>query len=364
MMTVLKIVIALILFGVIIFVHELGHFWVAKACGVRVNEFAIGMGPKLFSFGKKETRYSLRLLPLGGYCAMEGEDEKSDDPRAFGNKPVFKRILVVVAGVFMNFVLGYIVLLIAVGFFMPLSEGQVLFPTTTIAQLDENSANYQSGLRAGDTVLSINSRPVVTRNDMMVIMQSDEDGVMPMMVERTVNGERVKVSLPNVTFDVAQTADGGRYLKYDFILYGVPQTFWNTFTEAAKNEWSLISTVWGSLGDIVTGKYGLNDLSGPVGTVDIIGDMVEQAATGATREDVYSILMIFSLISVNVGVFNLLPLPALDGGRLVFLLFEAIFRRPIPPKYEGMVHFIGFALLLILMLVVTFSDIMKLLGLA
>ncbi len=359
-MSVLKIVIALLLFGVIVFVHELGHFLVAKASGVRVNEFALGMGPKLVSFGKKETTYSLRLLPFGGFCSMEGEDEDSDDPKAFNNKHVVKRILIVVAGVMMNFILGYVVLLLALGCFMPMSNGEVLYPTTTIARLEEDTASFQSGLRPGDTIVSINSRPVLTRNDMMIIMQSDEDGVMPMMVRRIIDGKEQKVSLPEVTFDIKQTEDGIRYLQYDFILYGKQQTLLNTFAEAGKTELSLVTTVWWSLADLVSGKYGLNELAGPVGTVDIIGDMVEQAANTVSREDIYSTLTMFALISVNVGVMNLLPLPALDGGRLIFLLFELIFRRKVPQKFEGMVHFIGFALLILLMLVITFNDIFRL----
>lgn len=347
------------MFGIIIFVHELGHFLVAKACGVRVNEFAMGMGPKLFSFGKKETVYSLRLLPFGGFCAMEGEDDESDDERAFGNKNVWQRMAVVVAGVVMNFLLGFLVLLVCLGFFTPLVDGQVLYGTTTIAQLEENTSSYQSGLRPGDTVISINSRGTLTTNDMMLIMQSDDDGVMPMMVKRVINGETHKVSLPEVKFELKTTEDGTRYLHYDFVLYGKPQTVLSTVTQSLKTEWSLVTTVWWSLADMVSGKYGLNELAGPVGTVDIIGDMVEQAATTVTREDIYSVLFMFALISVNVGVMNLLPLPALDGGRLVFLIFEAIFRRPVPKKFEGMVHFIGLALLMLLMALITFNDIFR-----
>ncbi len=357
MLTIFKILMALLLFSVIIFVHELGHFLVAKACGVRVNEFAMGMGPKLLSWGKKETTYSIRLLPFGGFCAMEGEDEDSDDPHAFNNKKVWQRILVVIAGVTMNFLLAYIVLVLALGLCTPPTQsGDVLYGTTTIAQLPEETSSYQTGLRAGDTVTAVNGRPVVTTQDMFMFMQSDEDGVLDITVRR----EGEKVELPSVTFELTQTEDGIRYLKYDFVLLGIRPTFFNTFVEAAKTEWSHATTVWWSLIDIFSGKYGLNELAGPVGTVDIIGDMVEQAATSVTKQDVYSLLMMFSLICVNVGVMNLLPLPALDGGRLIFLLFEAIFRRPVPQKFEGMVHFIGLAVLLLFMLLITFNDIFRL----
>ncbi len=357
MLIIFKVVMALLLFSIIIFVHELGHFLVAKACGVRVNEFAMGMGPKLISWGKKDTTYSIRLLPFGGFCAMEGEDEDSDDPHAFNNKKVWQRILVVIAGVTMNFLLAFAVLLVALGACTPpTASGDVLYGTATIAQLSEDASSYQSGLRAGDTVLNINGRPVATTQDMFMFMQSDEDGVLEMTVRR--NGE--KVVLPAVTFTLSETEDGMRYLQYDFVLLGIRPTFLNTITEAAKTEWSHATTVWWSLVDMISGKYGLNELAGPVGTVDIIGDMVEQAATSAAKEEIYSLLMMFSLICVNVGVMNLLPLPALDGGRLIFLLIEAIFRRPVPQKFEGMVHFVGLALLLLFMLLITFNDVFRL----
>ena len=359
-MTVLKVLIGVLLFSVIIFVHELGHFLVAKACKIRVNEFAIGMGPQLFSFGKKETTYSLRVIPFGGFCSMEGEDDDSDDPRSFGRKKVWQRMLVVLAGVAMNFLLGFLVLVVTLGFFTPLSQGEVLFPTTTVASLSEDSVTYGGGLRPGDTIKRINGRGVTLPSDAYLIMQSDEDGVVTMEVDRVVDGKETRVTLQSVPFEIEIDKDGTRYLQYDIVWYGNPQTFLNTFTQAAKTEWSLVTSVWGSLGDIVTGKYGLNELSGPVGTVDFIGDMVGQAAQSVSREDIYNLLMMFALISVNVGVMNLLPIPALDGGRMIFLLFEAIFRRPVPQKYESIVHLVGFALLILLMVIITFSDIYKL----
>lgn len=363
MLSIFKIVMALIMFGVIIFVHELGHFLVAKACGVRVNEFALGMGPKILSFGKKETTYSLRLLPLGGFCAMEGEDEDSEDPRAFGNKKVWQRILVVIAGVMMNFLLGFLVLLVAIGAFSsPNEEGEVLYPTTTIAQIYEGASSFETGLRPGDEIVSINSRPVLTTNDIIINMQSDEDGVMPMMVRREIDGEEQLVSLPNVTFQLDTMEDGTRYIRYDFAFLGVAPTVWNTITYSAKTECSLVTTVWYSLVDMIGGKYGLNEIAGPIGTVDLIGDMVGQAATAVTRENLYSLLFMFALICVNVGVMNLLPLPALDGGRLVFLLIELITRRPVPKRFEGMVHFVGFALLILLMIVIAFNDVFRLIS--
>jgi len=385
LVTVGKILAALLIFGIIIMLHEFGHFIVAKLCRVKVNEFAIGMGPKLLKFGKGETKYTLRLLPIGGFCAMEGEDpetempearggsgfqkEKSeevpaDDGRAFYQKKVWQRILIVVAGAVMNLVLGYVLLVVNYAFCQtPNADGEVLFSTTTIHSLKEETPAYKTGLRPGDTIVSINGRRVVTADfDMVSALQTDEDGVFDLVVKRkNAAGKTEKVTLENVTFTLNTDEAGNRFLQYDFVIVGKPRTFGNVFLHALKNEYSLGVMVWRSLGDILTGKYGLNDLSGPVGTVDVIGDAVENAVTHTDRlAGIRTLLTLIILITVNVGVFNLLPLPALDGGRLVFLLFELIFRRKVPAKYEGIVNFIGLILLLLLMLVVTYSDITKL----
>lgn len=387
LVTVGKILAALLIFGIIIMLHEFGHFIVAKLCRVKVNEFAIGMGPKLVQFGRGETKYTLRLLPIGGFCAMEGEDPEtempealggsghkteetetaetpSSDGRAFYQKKVWQRILIVVAGAVMNLVLGYVLLVINYAFLQtPNQNGEVLFSTTTIHSLGEDTSAYQTGLRPGDTIVSINGRRVVTADfDMVSALQTDEDGVFDMVVKRqNAEGKTEKVELDDVTFRLATDEEGNRYLQYDFIIVGERRTVGNVFTYALKNEYSLGVMVWRSLGDILTGKYGLNDLSGPVGTVDVIGDAVENAVTHTDRmAAVRTLMTLVILITVNVGIFNLLPLPALDGGRLVFLLFELIFRRKVPAKYEGMVNFIGLILLLLLMLVVTYSDITRL----
>lgn len=382
--TIGKILAALLIFGIIVMIHEFGHFIVAKLCRVKVNEFAIGMGPTLLRFGKGETTYSLRLLPIGGFCAMEGEDPETEMPaalggsgadheadaaaandgRAFYQKKVWQRILIVVAGALMNLALGYVLLVVDYAFCQqPDANGDVLFGTTTLYDVVEDSAPAKTGLRAGDEIVSINGKRVFTVDyDMAMALQSDEDGVFDMVVRRqTADGGREKVHLTGVTFDMATTPDGTRYLKYDFYIQGVRRTAWNVFPQALKAECSVGVLVWRSLGDIVTGRYGLNELSGPVGTVDLIGDMVENVVVEENKlAGLSTLLTLVVLITVNVGVFNLLPLPALDGGRLVFLLFEAIFRKKVPAKWEGLVHFIGLILLLLLMLVVTYSDISKL----
>ncbi|MDD3692679.1 MAG: M50 family metallopeptidase [Oscillospiraceae bacterium] len=361
--TVGQIIAAVFLFGIIILVHEIGHFIAARLMDVKVNEFALGMGPKIIKFGKKETKYSLRAFPIGGFCAMEGEDTESSDARSLGSKKVWQRIFIITAGVIMNLLLGFVLLLIIFAFCMkPDSDGRVLFSSTTIAKLSESASSFKTGLRPGDKIVAINGKGVVTDQDIAVLMQSDEDGKMDMTVRRKVDGKRKKVELSGVTFELKKDEQSGRrYLVYDFTVVGIKRTVLSTISQAAKTEYSVATMIWRSLGDIITGKYGLNELSGPVGTVGAIGNVVEDAAQKKDlREGMYPLLMMVVLITVNVGIFNLLPLPALDGGRLMFLIYEGIFRRPVNPKYEGIVHAIGLILLLLLMVVVTFSDIWRL----
>lgn len=400
---VLKILAAILIFGIIIFVHELGHFIMAKLMGVKVNEFAMGMGPKLLQFGKKETRYTLRLLPVGGFCAMEGEDEAgagsvslstkekpaaeaetaaeeetTGDPaeipaakaesRAFCDKKVWRRVLIVIAGATMNLILGFVLLLFYYGVCtMPNSQGDKLYATMTIAQLKEDATSYQSGLRPGDEILKIDGKTVFSDLDLTAILQSgrSENGKarFEMLVRRKIDGKEQKVTLPEVTFDVKTDEKTNRTaLIYDFVLLGVKQNIGNTVVQAVKSECSVAIMVWRSLGDILTGNFNRNDLAGPVGTVDVIGDVVQDAVQQEHWQvGVGNLLFMISLITVNVGVFNLLPVPALDGGRLVFLIIEGVTRRKVPAKYEGWIHAIGLILLLILMAFVTFGDIGRLL---
>jgi regulator of sigma E protease len=331
------------------------------------------MGPKLLKWGKGETLYTIRAFLLGGFCAMEGEDEESptpsaiggnrdrdivpaDESRSFARKKVWQRIVIVIAGALMNLLLGFVLLLVYNGFLQqPYDDkGTVLFPTTTIARLEEDTSAFQTGLRAGDTILSINGRRIRMDTDMAVEMQSDEDGILQMVVRR--DGE--KVALDNVTFELKKDEQTGRnYLVCDFVILGEVRTFGNTITQSAKQELSVATVVWRSLVDLVRGRYRFNDLSGPVGTVDIIADTVGEANSLAGWQ---TLIMLMVMITVNLGVFNLLPLPALDGGRLMFLLWEGVTRRRIPPKFEGIVHFVGLLLLILLMLVVSYSDITKL----
>lgn len=379
MLLLLKILAALLVLSVLVLVHEFGHFIAARLNGVRVNEFAIGMGPKLLKWGKGETVYSLRAFPIGGFCAMEGEDDGAPTPEALGGnagrddapvdpsrslngKKVWQRIVIVVAGAVMNLVLGYVLLLAYYGFMQEPydASGTVLFSTTTIADLKEDTPAYQSGLRPGDTILEVNGRRILMDSDLTMEMQNDDDGVLEMVVRRPTADGSEKITLDGVRFNLAKDDETGRqYLQYDFSVHGKERTFGNTFVQAAKQELSVGTVVWRSLVDMLRGRYGLNDLSGPVGTVDIIADAVSNVSS---MDGLRTLTMLMVMITVNLGVFNLLPLPALDGGRLVFLVFEGITRKKVPAKLEGVIHLVGMALLLLLMLVITYSDITKFFG--
>ncbi|HIT53028.1 MAG TPA: site-2 protease family protein [Candidatus Fimivicinus intestinavium] len=335
------ILIAILFFGLMIFIHELGHFTVAKLSGIRVNEFAIGMGPKLLSFGKGETTYSLRLIPMGGYVQMEGEDEASEDERAFNKKPVWKRFLVVLAGAVMNILLGLVLVAILI-------TQQDLVGTTQIAGFYENASSQASGLQAGDVITHINGTSVWSDRDISFLMARDKDGVIEFTVER----DGKTVDLKNVQF-ATQQVEGQTVITFDFVIIGEPHTVWNVLKTSFLETASMARLVWLSLFDLVTGRFGLSDLAGPVGTVSVI-------AEATTSGGFLNALSLMAFITVNIGVFNLLPIPGLDGGRLLFLVIEGIRRKPVNPKREGMIHAIGLVLMFALIAVVTFNDILRL----
>lgn len=338
------ILLAILFFGLIIFFHELGHFTFAKLFKVQVNEFAMGMGPTLFKFKKGETKYALRLFPIGGFVSMEGEDEESENERAFCKKPTWQRFIIVAAGGVVNLIMGVIIVAIM------LSQTD-LIGLPQIHSFEDNSVSSQY-LQAGDEIKKINGKRVYSEYDLGFLMSRDKDGIIDFTVER--NGETLQ--LDGVEF---QTYDnnGTLTIVYDFIIKGVQPTFLNVAKNAVLESVSIGRIVWISLLDLVTGQYGLSELSGPIGTVSFIAD----AAQTATQETDYTYLLnLMAMIAINIGLFNLLPLPALDGGRLFFMLIEMIFRKPVPRKYEGWVHAIGLVLLMLLMVVISFSDILRL----
>lgn len=339
------ILLAILFFGFIIFSHELGHFSLAKLFKVKINEFAMGMGPAIFKIKGKETKYSLRLFPIGGYVSMEGEDEESEDDRAFCRKSAWKRFLIVCAGAVINITMGTIILAILI-------SQQDLVGTTQIHSFAEGSQLEATGLRAGDVITRINGRYVFSDTDLSYLMFTDDDGALDITVKR--NGE--KVDLNGVRFTTVEE-NGVEKIKFDMTILGVDKTFASVGSSAVKQTVSVARMVWMSLGDMITGKYGLKDLSGPIGTVGVIADIAEESTK---KTDYSALLNIMAFISINIGVFNLLPIPALDGGRLLFILIEMIFRKRVPAKYENWVHAVAMVLLLIFMALITFSDIFKL----
>lgn len=339
--TVWPILLAILMFVIIIILHEFGHFITAKLLGVRVNEFSVGFGPKLFSKKGKETTYSVRAIPFGGFCAMEGEDEESNDPRAFGNKKPWRRFIIVAAGATFNLILGFV---IAVLMTIP----QERYATTTIGKFEDGAVSCNYGLQVNDEIVAANGRKIYCFSDLSYMLASAKDGRLDFTVLR----DGKKVELKNVTFDLEPLDDGNNYISLDFRVYGEEKTFTNTLKYAAKTTVSYGRIVYMSLYDMITGKFKINQMSGPVG--------ITAAVSQATRQSVWNILYYACIITVNLGIMNLLPLPALDGGRLLFILIEMIRRKPIPAKYEGLVHTIGFVILFGLIILITFNDILNL----
>ena len=351
----MPIVIAILVFCVIILLHELGHFIAAKLCGIYVKEFAFGMGPVILRKKGKETEYVIRAFPIGGSCSFEGEDggyaegeiAPDSNPRAFNRKPVWQRMIVILAGPLMNLILGYIVVIIS------LITSSAIASTTIVEFRDESvSGNY---LMKDDEILSVDGMTVFSISDVTYKLQSSDrknangNLVFDFVVKR--NGE--KVTLKDVEFMTTKNENGTNGIYFDFYVYRLEKTFTNIVTEGFRESCSTARIIIMTLVDMLRGKYGLNDLSGPIG----VGTVISEAVSQYTFSDFMNIV---SLITINVGVFNLLPIPALDGARFVFLIIEAIRRKPVKPEVEGMVHFVGFALLMLLMVVVTFNDIVKL----
>lgn len=348
-MTILYVILAIFLFGVLIAVHELGHFMVAKACGVKVEEFAIGMGPALFKRQKGETLYSLRCVPIGGFCAMAGEDEDSEDPRAFTNQAAWKRALILAAGSFMNFLLGLIIVL---GLYWNAGS----FRAPVLADFMEGCP-YESaqGLQAGDRFYSIDGHRIYQYYDVADFLARG-DGRYDIVLIR--DGEKIRLedyALVPLEYEGQENRMYGFYLGYDEASPGVKLRYtWNTAMEFGR--W-----VWMGLQQLVSGQVGLGDMSGPVGIVDMMAETGEQAES--TADAVYNILYLGAFIAVNLAMMNMLPIPALDGGRIFFLLItwaiESLSHRRLNPKYEGYIHAAGMVMLLGLMAIVMFNDIFR-----
>lgn len=338
----MKIVLAILIFGVLIFVHELGHFICARIFRVTVNEFSIGMGPKIVSRKSKKTgiAYSLRLFPIGGFVSMAGEDETSDDENALNRKPCWQRLIIMLAGSVMNILLGVIIMAVIV------ISSKVLGSTTVYSFRDGAlSSNY--GLQIGDKIQYVDG--VRTHTSYDLAYQIMRRGIEPVGVTVTRDGE--KVVLENVQFPTV-TDSGAAFGSIDFYVEAEEKNPLTVIKHAFYQSKTSVVMIWESLLDLVTGRYGMDQVSGPVGTTNAIGE--------AAKEGTYSLLYISSLIALNLGVINLLPIPALDGGRIVFVLIEMVRRKPVKPEYEGYVHFAGIVILMLFMVFITYQDIIKL----
>lgn len=324
---------AIFVFLMVILVHEFGHFSVAKLVGVKVNEFSIGMGPKLLQKKSGETEYTVRLLPIGGYVRMEGEDEASNDPRGFNKFSPLSRIAIVAAGAIMNFFLAIVVLTIV-------TYG-IGTPTNIIEQTVPGSPAESIGLLPGDTIVEINNIKINSwESTVDAISNSDLDKEIEVVVKR--NDEIM-------TFSIIPTTEEGR------TVIGVIPKYEKSIIGSIKGgiEKTLMFTklMFDFLSMLFKGQVKLDHLSGPVGIIHEVGE--------AAKMGVYNLLMLLGFISVNLGFINLLPIPALDGSRIVFLLVELIRGKPIDPEKEGFIHFLGFIFLISIMLLVTYRDIIK-----
>ena len=356
---------AVFVFSAVIAIHEFGHFSVAKLCGVQVNEFSIGMGPVLWKKLHKGTQYSIRALPVGGFVALEGEEspesqqaERSENdapaqeenpvpPEQRTGKPlneaaVWQRALIMAAGAFMNFLLGFVVMVILIA-----AQNEPI-TSRVIYAIEDGALCGQTGLEAGDKVLAVNGRRCFVANDMLYELTRTEDYSASFTVLR--DGQ--KVELPRVQFDTWQDDDGQTHMTLGFTVYGIKKTPLNVLKEAWNSVLYYGRIIFTSLMDLLRGRESINDLSGPVGIVTAIG----QAASYGWRD----LLELLVLITVNLGIFNLLPFPALDGGKVVFLLIEGVTGHAVPEKIQSSLTLAAFALLFGLMIFATYNDIVRL----
>jgi len=349
--TLINVLIALVVFSAIIFFHELGHFLFAKLNGIYVQEFAIGMGPSLFSFTKAETKYSLKAIPMGGYCMMLGEDDDVEEENSFSTKSVWARISVVVAGPIFNFILAFVLALILMAV--------IGYDSTKITDFSESSPAKEAGVMVGDVITEYNGNKVYNFREILVYTQFNQTGE-PITLK--VNREGTEEEF---TFTPEKTDSG-----YLMGIYAGAREKGNVLDTIRYSYYELrynIKTTFLSLEYLVTGKLGIKNLSGPVGIVSMMSDTIEESKKSAEGDISIAIINILLnmvniciMLSANLGVMNLLPLPALDGGRTLLLLVEAIFKKKLPAEKEAWINNAGFLLLIGLMVVVMFQDILNL----
>lgn len=379
-------IVTVIMFLVMVSLHEFGHFIVAKMLNFKILEYAIGFGPKIISKKKGETLYSLRGIPLGGYCKFEGEDAESDDERAFSNQAVWKRMLVVIAGGIFNIILGFVLFLVVVPMTSPVA-------TNVVSEVVENSYVANAGLMPNDKIIEIDGKNVGFYNDITLATSSfTKDTETTVSVKR--NGEKktftfkpteqiIKYNYTDTGIRVNEFVNGveiaEEFVEYSddvlkddtkigteesavrYIIGFIPEfediTIKNIWRESYNQTKFVVKLVYQSLWQMITGQVGLDSMSGPVGIVREVNTAVNSGS-----DSLLYVLNLVALLTINLGVFNLLPIPALDGGRFFFMIVELIRRKPIPSDKEGVVHAIGMALLFALVIVISFNDIVRLIG--
>lgn len=375
-------IVTIVIFLVMITLHEFGHFIMAKAVGVDVLEFAVGMGPAIFKKQGKNTLYSVRIFPIGGYCKLDGEDGESANAGAFCNQKLWKRFLVVSAGAILNLILGFVLFTIVVGMMGP-------FKSNTVGKVDERSYLAESGVVSGDKITAIDGHKINFYNDISLYTDEfDENTEFELTVKR--GSEKIKYNLKasadktTVTYgensaeyydeingvakkrtityepeDIPESYVGKTFSQTRYIIGFEPLeeevTAFNILPQAWYYTKYVIKSIYKSLWDMISGKSGMENVSGPVGVAGVVSQAVHSG-----KDSVINILFIVAMLTINLGIFNLLPLPALDGGRLFFMLIELVRRKPVPPEKEGMVHAIGLMLLLVLAVFICYNDIMKL----
>lgn len=351
MARILYILLAVILFGIMIAIHEFGHFFTAKIFRVKVNEFAIGMGPTVWTKTKGETKYSLRAFPIGGYCAMEGEDEDTGDPRAFSCQAAWKRIIILCAGSVMNFLMGLVIVVL-------LYIGITAVRVPVITEFAEGfQMEGEAGLMVGDRITSVDGHGIWCYDNVINFLSRNDGNGIDLEVER--NGQ--KIVLDDFKMPIREyTYQGESYTGFGLVFGSAEE-----LSVAGRIRYGFVQaidyvrTVWISLADLVTGRVSVSQLSGVIGVVDVVSEVGANSAT--VWDGILNVLSIMSLIAVNLAVMNLLPIPALDGGRILFILINGLvylfFRRRIPERYEGYIHTVAFFLLIILMLLIAFKDV-------
>lgn len=346
MSTFWTVVLAVLIFGFLIFIHEFGHYIFARIFRVKINEFSIGMGPKLLWYDSKKTgiRYALSALPLGGYVAMAGEDDESDEPDAFDKKPAWQRFIITAAGAAVNIIAGFII--------MTILTGMIPIGNTTVAEFYDKSetgfevSSADSGLMVGDVIVEVDGKGVKILDELSYeIMRR---GTRPLDITVIRDGERVV--LEDVVFP-GMSDSGQSFGTMDFKVYRVEKDFGRLMSHAMRKSFLTVRMCWESLYDLVTGRYSFEAVSGPVGISSAIGD--------AAKSGIASLLHIAGLISINLGFMNLLPIPALDGGRLITILVEMVTRKKLPKRVEGIINTVGFAALMLLSLVILVKDVIQ-----